>query len=123
MEREAMNRPRYSNNIHVGKTGGGAMVPPSKGRYELATADLIPSTENAAQNGREVLEEIKNDPLLKHIPITVLTMSQDEEDVLKAYRLYANCYIAKPVDFDSFVEVVKSIKHFWFSVVALPNSK
>jgi len=72
------------------------------------------------KDGREVLAEIKADEKLKRIPVVVLTTSQAEEDILKAYNLSANCYITKPVDFDQFVRIVQSIENFWFAIVKLP---
>lgn len=72
------------------------------------------------KDGREVLAEIKEDPHLKHIPVVILTTSHAEQDILKSYRLHANCYITKPVDLEQFNTVVKSIEHFWFAVVQLP---
>jgi CheY-like chemotaxis protein len=68
-----------------------------------------------------VLEELKEDPQLKRIPVVVLTTSRAEQDVLRSYALHANCYITKPVDFTQFMEVVKSIEHFWLAVVTLPK--
>ncbi len=73
------------------------------------------------KDGREVLEELKEDPQLKQIPVVVLTTSRAEQDVLRSYALHANCYITKPVDFAQFMEVVKSIEHFWLAVVTLPK--
>jgi two-component system, chemotaxis family, response regulator Rcp1 len=73
------------------------------------------------KDGREVLEEIKKSPTLKSIPIVVLTTSASEADILRSYRLHANCYITKPVDLDGFLKVVKSIDNFWLSVVRLPH--
>jgi CheY-like chemotaxis protein len=72
------------------------------------------------KDGREVLAEIKNDENLKRIPVVILTTSQAEEDILKAYNLAANCYITKPVDFDQFVRIIRSIENFWFAIVKLP---
>ena len=72
------------------------------------------------KDGREVLAEIKADEDLKLIPVVVLTTSQAEEDILKAYGSHANCYITKPVDLAKFMAVVKSIEHFWFAIVRLP---
>jgi two-component system, chemotaxis family, response regulator Rcp1 len=69
-----------------------------------------------------VLAEIKNDPQLKRIPVVVLTTSKAHEDIARSYDLHANCFITKPVDFDKFIEVVKSIEDFWLSVVKLPTS-
>jgi len=73
------------------------------------------------KDGREVLAEIKSDDRLLQIPVVVLTTSQSEEDILKVYKLKANCYISKPVNLDQFVKVVKSIDNFWFNVVKLPK--
>jgi CheY-like chemotaxis protein len=72
------------------------------------------------KNGREVLAEIKTDQHLKRIPVVVLTTSQAEEDIVRAYSLCANCYITKPVNFDQFVRIVQSIEDFWFTIVKLP---
>jgi len=72
------------------------------------------------KDGREVLQDIKNDPDLKRIPVVILTSSEAEEDVLKTYNLQANCFITKPVDLGEFIKVVKSIQDFWFSIVKLP---
>ncbi len=73
------------------------------------------------RDGREVLEEVKADPKLAHIPVIVLTTSQAEEDVLRSYQLHANAYVTKPVDFDGFIEAIKQIDHFFVSVVQLPS--
>jgi CheY-like chemotaxis protein len=73
------------------------------------------------KDGREVLRELKSDPSLKLIPVIVLTTSRSDKDVLQSYELSANCYITKPVDFQQFIDVVKSIEHFWLSVVMLPS--
>jgi len=72
------------------------------------------------KNGREVLAEVKQDADLRRIPVVVMTSSDDEKDILAAYNLYVNCYVTKPVDLDQFIGVVKSIEHFWFSIVKLP---
>jgi two-component system, chemotaxis family, response regulator Rcp1 len=73
------------------------------------------------KDGRELLEEIKNDPDLRTIPVVVLTTSKDDQDIAQAYQLQANCYIAKPVDFVQFVSVVRAIEHFWLEVATLPQ--
>ena len=73
------------------------------------------------KDGREVLIEIKADERFQRIPIVVLTTSEAEEDILKAYNLHANCYITKPVDFNKFVEIIQSIEDFWFKIVKLPS--
>jgi chemotaxis family two-component system response regulator Rcp1 len=71
------------------------------------------------KDGREVLAEIKHDPKLKHIPVVVLSSSTSDDDVSRAYDLHANCYVGKPVDFDEFVRVVRSIESFWFETARL----
>ena len=94
-----------------------------RGIYENATRpDLILLDLNLPRkDGREVLEELKTDPDLKVIPVVIMTTSQAEPDVIRSYQLHANCYITKPVNFDRFMDVVKSIEHFWLSVVVLPG--
>jgi len=72
------------------------------------------------KDGREVLEEVKADPDLKSIPVVILTTSQAEQDICRAYNLHANCYITKPVDLDQFITVVRTIEEFWLTVVKLP---
>ncbi|OKH22623.1 response regulator [Hydrococcus rivularis NIES-593] len=93
-----------------------------EGKYANAPhPDLILLDLNLPKkDGREVLAEMKADPILKRIPVVILTTSQAEEDVLRAYNLCANCYITKPVDFDRFVKIVRSIENFWFTIVKLP---
>jgi chemotaxis family two-component system response regulator Rcp1 len=75
------------------------------------------------KDGRQVLAEMKSDERLKRIPVVVLSTSKSEADILKAYGLHANCYIVKPVDFEKFTEVVKSLENFWFSMVTLPPER
>jgi len=73
------------------------------------------------KDGREVLEEIKIDPMLKTIPVVILTTSQAEEDILRSYNLHANCYVTKPVNLDQFTRIIRSIEDFWLTVVRLPT--
>jgi two-component system response regulator len=73
--------------------------------------------------GIEVLEQIKQDPNLKNIPVTILTTSTYEGDVLQSYQQHANCYITKPVELEAFMDVAKTLQHFWFSVVTLPQEE
>jgi CheY-like chemotaxis protein len=72
------------------------------------------------KDGRAVLADVKQDPALRHIPVVILTSSQAEQDILRAYDLHANCYVTKPVDLDQFITIVRSIEQFWFTVVKLP---
>jgi CheY-like chemotaxis protein len=93
------------------------------GKYgEAPRPDLILLDLNLPRkDGREVLAEIKFDSELKLIPVVIMTTSQAEQDVMQSYQLHANCYITKPVNFDRFMEVVKSIENFWLSVIVLPS--
>lgn len=93
-----------------------------QGKYAKALRpDLILLDLNLPRkDGREVLAEIKTDDELKRIPVVVLTTSQAEEDILRAYNLNANCYVSKPVDLDQFIKVVKTINDFWLTIVKLP---
>ena len=120
---EALKEAKVGNNLSVVQDGVEAMdFLRQKGEYKnAARPDLILLDLNLPRkNGREVLAEIKIDPLLKQIPVVVLTTSRSEADVTKAYDLHANCYITKPVDFKQFMTVVKSIEDFWLTVVKLP---
>jgi chemotaxis family two-component system response regulator Rcp1 len=69
------------------------------------------------------LQQIKNEENLKDIPIAILTTSNLEQDIVKSYKLHANCYINKPVNLDNFLEVIKVFGEFWFSIVTLPDRK
>jgi CheY-like chemotaxis protein len=94
---------------------------PSCGARAYADAprpDLILLDLNLPRkDGRGVLAEIKADPELRQIPVVILTSSQAEQDILRAYELHANCYVTKPVDLDQFITIVRSIEQFWFTVV------
>jgi chemotaxis family two-component system response regulator Rcp1 len=122
--KEALAHAKVLNSLHVVDDGIDALdFLYRRGKHAKAPRpDLILLDLNMPRkNGQEVLAEIKADSKLKHIPVVVLTTSKAEEDVLKAYGLFANCYVVKPVDFDVFAEVVRSIQQFWFTVVTLPR--
>ena len=124
--REALESAKVINNLQVAEDGVEALaILRRQGRYaNSARPELILLDLNLPRkDGREVLQEIKNDEQLKMIPVVVLTTSKAEEDVLKAYGQHANCYITKPVDFSEFASVIKSIERFWFAVVTLPASQ
>jgi CheY-like chemotaxis protein len=120
---EAMREGRVLNSLSVAGDGEEAMAflrkqPPHQ---DAPRPDLILLDLNLPRkDGREVLAEIKSDDSLRRIPVVILTTSRAEEDVLRSYDLHANCYITKPVDLDQFINVVKSINDFWFSIVRLP---
>ena len=122
---EALEHAKVRNHLHVVKDGVEAMAFLRKeGQYaEVPRPDLMLLDLNMPRkDGREVLAEVKADESLRTIPVVVLTTSQAQEDVLKAYGLHANCYISKPVDFEQFANVVRAIDQFWFTVVTLPTS-
>ena len=75
------------------------------------------------KSGSEVLKEIKNNDNLKNIPVIILTTSNAEKDILQAYDLHANAYLVKPIDFDEFMAIIKSIEHFWLRTVTLSTNK
>ena len=88
---------------------------------EAARPDLILLDLNLpCKDGREVLAEIKADATLRRIPVVILTTSQADEDILRAYDLNANCYVSKPADLEQFNRVVRCIDEFWLSVAKLP---
>jgi CheY-like chemotaxis protein len=120
---EALHDSKIANTIHVAKDGVEAMdFLHKRGAFVgKPTPDLVFLDLNMPRkSGREVLDEVKNDPQLKHIPIIVLTTSQAEEDIFRSYDLQASAYVVKPVDFERFVNVIKAIDTFWFNAVRYP---
>lgn len=94
-----------------------------KGKYADAVRPsiILLDLNLPKKNGIEVLREIKFNDVLKKIPVIVLTTSDADHDISKAYGLHANCYILKPVDFDDFAKVIKLVEVYWFNTVKLPN--
>jgi two-component system, chemotaxis family, response regulator Rcp1 len=124
LTKEALKDAKVSNTLYVVEDGVAALdFLYRRGDYSDAPRpDLILLDLNLPKkNGREVLGEIKQDEQLKMIPVVILTTSQAEEDVVRAYRLHANCYIVKPVDFVQFTKIVWTIEDFWLSIVTLPT--
>ena len=121
---EALTEAKVHNRLNTVSDGEAAMSfllrkPPytDAPRPDLILLDLnLPR-----KSGREVLAEIKATPDLKRIPVVILTTSQAEEDIVKAYDSSANCYINKPVDLEQFIKVVRSIEEFWLTIVKLPS--
>ena len=125
LAREALEEAAVANTLRVVSDGVEAMqYLRAEAPFEAAVRpDLILLDLNLPRkDGREVLAEIKGDPDLRRIPVIVLTTSKAEEDVFRAYGLHANCYIAKPVDFNQFTLVVRAIESFWFTIVSLPKT-
>lgn len=124
LTQEVFSEFKMHNNLHVVNDGVEALklLYRDKQYINIPLPDLILLDLNLPKkDGREVLEEIKADKNLKHIPVVVLTTSKAEQDIFKAYDLHANCYITKPVELDQFIAVIKSIKDFWFTIVRLPS--
>jgi CheY-like chemotaxis protein len=124
MTQEAFEHHKLRNQLHVVPDGVEALafLRREGGHADAPRPGLVLLDLNLPRkDGREVLEEVKNDASLRSIPIVVLTTSQAEEDILRSYNLHANAYVAKPVDFDRFIEVIRQIDDFFVSVVKLPR--
>ena len=123
LAQEAFKDAKVHNILYTVGDGEEAMAfLRREGKYaKVGRPDLILLDLNLPKkDGREVLAEIKTDEHLKLIPVVILTVSKDEEDILKTYNLHANCYITKPIDFEQFMKVVKGIEEFWLTIVKLP---
>jgi CheY-like chemotaxis protein len=124
MTREAFEENRIGNRLHVARDGEEALdFLYQRGDHAQAPkVDLVLLDLNLPKyDGRQVLEQIRSDPGLTHMPVVVLTTSSSEEDVLRSYKLHANAYVTKPVDVYQFVAAVRQIDEFFLSVVRLPR--
>ncbi|MEU0526091.1 response regulator [Streptomyces niveus] len=125
MTREAFEDNRIGNTLHVVRDGLEALdFLYQRGEHaEAPRPDLILLDLNLPKyDGRQVLEKIKSDPDLSHIPVVVLTTSAAEEDILRSYKLHANAYVTKPVDLDQFIKAIRDIDDFFVTVVKLPRA-
>ncbi len=123
LTKEALKEGKVRNNLHVARDGEEALdFLYKRGIFANAVRpDIILLDLNLPRiDGREILQRIKPDPNLRTIPVVVLTTSKSDEDIVRSYDLNVNCYITKPVDMNQFIDVVKAIDHFWFTIVALP---
>jgi len=121
---EVFEEAKIRNNIHVAEDGEEAILfLHGEGKFSGSPRpDIILLDLNLPKkDGREVLKEIKEDNNLKNIPVVILTTSNAEKDILRAYDLHVNAYITKPLDFDQFIKVVGSIENFWLEIVNLPS--
>lgn len=121
---EALLEAKVANTLHVVRNGEQAMdfLHRRTGFEDRPRPDLVLLDLNLPRkDGREVLEEMKHDRVLRTIPVVVLTTSSAEADVLRSYELHANSYVTKPVDFDQFMRVIQSVEDFWLTVVRLPK--
>ncbi|MET7326279.1 response regulator [Streptomyces sp. NPDC005549] len=124
MTREAFEDNKIGNTLHVVRDGEEALdFLYRRGPHaEAPRPDLILLDLNLPKyDGRQVLEKIKNEEELAHIPVVVLTTSAAEEDILRSYKLHANAYVTKPVDLDQFIAAVRQIDDFFVQVVRLPH--
>jgi two-component system, chemotaxis family, response regulator Rcp1 len=125
LTREALRDARIANDLSVARDGEEAMEylrqegeHAGKPRPDIVILDLnLPRMD-----GREVLREIKGDDSLRRIPVIILTTSSSDRDIGECYDSHANCFLTKPIDFEEFIDVVRSMEHFWISVVRLPPS-
>jgi CheY-like chemotaxis protein len=126
LTQEALRGGNLRNTLHHVPDGVEALAfLRREGAYRsVPRPDLILLDLNLPRlDGREVLVAIKSNEDWKRIPVIVLTTSDDERDVLKAYDLHVNCFITKPVQLDAFLAVVQSIQEFWLTIVRLPPNK
>ncbi|MGI5130096.1 response regulator [Pseudonocardia sp. CA-107938] len=124
MTKEAFEHHKIRNPLHVVSDGAEALrFLRKEGEYaDAPRPGLILLDLNLPRvNGREVLAEVKSDSALRSIPVVVLTTSAAEEDILRSYDLHANAYVTKPVDFSSFMDVIRQIDDFFVTVVQLPG--
>ncbi len=124
LTQEAFKEGRLPTNLDVVMDGVEAIkfLKKETPYTDAVTPDLILLDLNLPKrDGREVLQEVKTDKLLKRIPVVVLTTSNAEQDILKSYNLHVNCYINKPVDFDKFFDVIQKIEDFWLTTAILPT--
>lgn len=121
---ELLQESKYTLNIQVLTDGEKAIhylrkQPPyqNSNRPDLILLDLnLPK-----KHGFEVLNVVKQDPDLKTIPVIILSTSHLDKDILKSYTLGANCYLTKPMDYNGFMQVIRSLDEFWFSSVKYPR--
>jgi CheY-like chemotaxis protein len=121
LTKSAFSRGRVREELRfVGD--GEALIQALRGPGERPTLILL-DLNMPRMNGIEALREIKRDPILKDIPVVVLTTSSASEDISRSYDLGANSFITKPNGLDSYQDMVASLSHYWFDTVALPNDR
>jgi chemotaxis family two-component system response regulator Rcp1 len=122
---KALREGRVHNRVHHVWDGEQAMAfLRQEGEHaDAPLADLVLlDLHLPCLDGREVLQQIKEDPGLRRTPVVILTASDEREDILAAYDLHVNCYLTKPVDADEFIGIIKKIEEFWLTVVKLPSA-
>jgi two-component system, chemotaxis family, response regulator Rcp1 len=124
LAQEVLRDAKVANVVHAVDNGDDAIAFVRRtGRFaRTPRPDLILLDLNLpGRDGREVLEELKEDPELRTIPVIVLTTSAEAGDVERAYKSYVNAYITKPLNLDAFASVARSIEDFWLTLVRLPS--
>lgn len=124
LTQEALESSRVLIKLNVVNNGEEALAYlRQEGKFQnVSFPDLIWLDLNLpGMSGQEILQEIRRDRSIKHIPVVVLTTSDADEDILKSYQLGANCYVQKPVGIAEFQQMLSSIENFWFTVVKLPK--
>ncbi len=124
MTREAFEENKIGNTLHVARDGEEALdfLYRRGAHADAPSVDLVLLDLNLPKyDGRQVLEQIKSDPDLTHVPVVILTTSSSEEDILRSYKLHANAYVTKPVDVNQFISAVRQIDDFFLTVVRLPR--
>ncbi len=124
MTREAFEDNKIGNTLHVARDGEEALdfLYRRGAHADAPSVDLVLLDLNLPKyDGRQVLEQIKSDPDLTHVPVVILTTSSSEEDILRSYKLHANAYVTKPVDVNQFISAVRQIDDFFLTVVRLPR--
>ncbi|WP_271254853.1 response regulator [Pseudanabaena sp. Chao 1811] len=124
---DALEENRLANDLHFVCDGEELMdYLQHRGQYHDPKTSPRPSLilldlNMPRKDGREALKEIKSDPALRQIPVVVLTTSKAEEDILRTYDLGVSSFIAKPVIFESMVQIIKALGKYWFEIVELPD--
>ena len=121
--REAFEFNKIANRLHVARDGAEGLdfIYRRGEHHDAPRPDLILLDLNLPKyDGRHILETLKSDPALQHIPVVVLTTSSAQEDILRSYKLHANAYVTKPVDLEGYLTAVRQIDDFFVQVVQLP---
>jgi CheY-like chemotaxis protein len=124
LAQEAFHETQVPVRLHVATDGVQALeFLRRQGLYQMAPRPhlVLLDLNLPRKDGREVLRDIKEDDDLRRIPVVVLTTSQAQSDILRAYELHANCYIQKPLELDGFIQIVKSIHSYWLQMAEIPS--
>ncbi|MBF0236990.1 MAG: response regulator [SAR324 cluster bacterium] len=124
LAQEALKEGKIKNNLHVVNDGESALrfLRKENPYQDAVLPDLVLLDLNLPGiDGRQVLKQIREDPRFTELPVIVLTTSESADDIHRMYKLHVNSYIVKPVDFEQFIKVIKSIENFWLTFVKLPT--